>query len=77
VISGTLSIDNRVFEENYCRFDDGSKPGSADLIKTYEKTWHTGSAGYCMSEDIHSVCNNGNKVAVLLYTYVRRLNHMG
>jgi predicted metal-dependent enzyme (double-stranded beta helix superfamily) len=31
----------------------------------------------CLPEDIHSVWNNGDQIAVSLHTYGRHLNHTG
>lgn len=57
--------------------DDGSKPGFADLKATKEETLFPGRAACCLPDDIHSVVNNGSRVAVSLHTYGRHLNHTG
>jgi len=74
VVSG---IEGQEHETNYKRLDDGSKPGFADLKATKEETLYPGTAVCCLPEDIHSVVNNGDKVAVSLHTYGRHLNHTG
>lgn len=74
VVSG---IEGQERETNYKRLDDGSKPGFADLVPTKEETLYPGTAVCCLPEDIHSVVNNGDKVAVSLHTYGRHLNHTG
>lgn len=74
VVSG---IEGQEHETNYQRLDDGSKPGFADLKITHEATLYPGKAVCCMPEDIHSVWNNGDQVAVSLHTYGRHLNHTG
>ncbi|OED44281.1 hypothetical protein AB833_01875 [Chromatiales bacterium (ex Bugula neritina AB1)] len=74
VVSG---IEGQEHEVNYTRRDDGSKPGFADLAVTREETLYPGKAVCCMPEDIHSVWNNGQQVAVSLHTYGRHLNHTG
>jgi len=74
VVSG---IEGQEHETNYKRLDDGSKEGFADLEMTHEETLFPGKAVCCMPEDIHSVWNNGDKVAVSLHTYGRHLNHTG
>ena len=74
VVSG---IEGQEHETNYSRRDDGSKPGFADLVATKEETLYPGTAVCCLPEDIHSVVNNGDKVAVSLHTYGRHLNHTG
>jgi len=74
VVSG---IEGQEHETNYRRLDDGSKSGFADLEKTKEETLHPGTAVCCLPEDIHSVINNGDRVAVSLHTYGRHLNHTG
>lgn len=70
-------IDGQEHETNYARRDDGSKPGFADLEITHEETLYPGNAVCCMPEDIHSVWNNGEQIAVSLHTYGRHLNHTG
>ena len=70
-------IDGQEHETNYARRDDGSKPGFADLEITHEETLYPGKAVCCMPEDIHSVWNNGDEIAVSLHTYGRHLNHTG
>ena len=57
--------------------DLASKPGFADLKATKEETLYPGTAVCYLPEDIHSVINNGDKVAVSLHTYGRHLNHTG
>ncbi len=74
VVSG---IEGQEHETNYKRLDDGSKPGFADLVATKEETLYPGTAVCCLPEDIHSVSNNGDKIAVSLHTYGRHLNHTG
>ena len=74
VVSG---IEGQEHETNYVRRDDGSKSGYADLEVTHEATLYPGKAVCCLPEDIHSVWNNGEKVAVSLHTYGRHLNHTG
>ena len=70
-------IEGQEHETNYRRIDDGSKPGFAELEQTHAETLHPGTAVCCMPEDIHSVWNNGTKLAVSLHTYGRHLNHTG
>jgi predicted metal-dependent enzyme (double-stranded beta helix superfamily) len=74
VVSG---IQGQEHETNYKRIDDGSKEGFADLVKTHEETLYPGDASCCLPEDIHSVWNNGNKIALSLHTYGMHLNHTG
>ncbi len=74
VVSG---IEGQEHETNYVRLDDGSKPGFADLKATKEETLFPGTAVCCRPEDIHSVRNNGDQIAVSLHTYGRHLNHTG
>ena len=74
VVSG---IEGQEHETNYKRLDDGSKQGFADLEITHEETLYPGKAVCCLPEDIHSVWNNGDKIAVSLHTYGRHLNHTG
>lgn len=74
VVSG---IKGQEHETNYQRMDDGSKVGFADLKQTHEETLYPGTAVCCLPEDIHSVWNNGDQVAVSLHTYGRHLNHTG
>jgi len=74
VVSG---IEGQECETNYRRLDDGSKFGFADLEATKEETLYPGTAICCRPEDIHSVINNGDRVAVSLHTYGRHLNHTG
>ncbi len=70
-------IEGQEHETNYCRLDDSTIPGFADLLKTHEETLYPGSAVCCMPEDIHSVWNNGTEIAISLHTYGRHLNHTG
>lgn len=74
VVSG---IEGQEYETNYKRLDDGSKPGFADLKATHEETLYPGTAVCCLPDDIHSVVNNGEMVAVSLHTYGRHLNYTG
>ena len=74
VVSG---IEGQEHETNYKRLDDGSKLGFADLKATREETLYPGTAVCCLPDDIHSVVNNGDMVAVSLHTYGRHLNHTG
>ena len=70
-------IQGQEHETNYKRLDDGSKDGFADLIKTNEETIFPGNASCCLPEDIHSVWNNGEDVALSIHTYGIHLNHTG
>lgn len=70
-------IEGQEHETNYDRLDDGTKSGYADLAKTHEATLYPGNAVCCLPEDIHSVWNNGDEIAVSLHTYGRHLNHTG
>lgn len=70
-------IEGQEHETNFKRLDDGSKPGFADLVAIREETLYPGTAVCCLPDDIHSVVNNGDKVAVSLHTYGRHLNHTG
>lgn len=70
-------IEGQEHEVGYKRLDDGSQAGFADLEKISDETLFPGSAVCCMPEDIHSVHNNGDVVAVSLHTYGRHLNHTG
>lgn len=74
VVSG---IEGQEEETNYQRLDDGSQSGFARLETTHVATLLPGNAVCCMPEDIHSVWNNGETVAVSLHTYGRHLNHTG
>ena len=74
VVSG---IQGQEHETNYKRIDDGSIAGFADLEQTHAETLYPGKAVCCLPEDIHSVWNNGEQVAVSLHTYGRHLNHTG
>jgi predicted metal-dependent enzyme (double-stranded beta helix superfamily) len=47
------------------------------LIKTNEETIFPGNASCCLPEDIHSVWNNGEDVALSIHTYGIHLNHTG
>ena len=49
----------------------------ADLIKTNEETIFPGNATCCLPEDIHSVWNNGEDIALSIHTYGMHLNHTG
>ena len=70
-------IEGQEHETSYCRIDDKSRPGFADLEVTHEETLFPGKVVCCMPEDIHSVWNNGKQVAVSLHTYGRHLNFTG
>jgi len=70
-------IQGQEHETNYTRVDDGSKPGYANLIKSHEETLLPGQVSCCLPEDIHSVWNNGNEVALSIHTYGLHLNHTG
>lgn len=70
-------IEGQEHETSYRRLDDGSKPGFAELEATREETLYPGTAVCCQPDDIHSVFNNGEAVAVSLHTYGRHLNHTG
>ncbi len=70
-------IEGQEHETGYRRLDDGQQEGFADLEVSHEETLHPGTAVCCMPEDIHSVWNNGDKIAVSLHTYGRHLNHTG
>ena len=70
-------IQGQEHETNYKRLDDGSKNGFADLMKTNEETIFPGNATCCLPEDIHSVWNNGDNVALSIHTYGMHLNHTG
>ena len=74
VVSG---IQGQEHETNYKRIDDGSKEGYADLVKTHEETLYPGDASCCLPEDIHSVWNNGQEIALSIHTYGKHLNHTG
>ena len=70
-------IEGQEHETNYKRLDDRSKAGFAELVKTSEETIYPGNATCCLPEDIHSVWNNGDKIALSIHTYGIHLNHTG
>ena len=70
-------IEGQEHETNYKRLDDRSKVGFAELVKTSEETIYPGNATCCLPEDIHSVWNNGDKIALSIHTYGIHLNHTG
>ena len=70
-------IEGQEHETNYKRLDDRSKSGFAELVKTSEETIYPGNATCCLPEDIHSVWNNGDNIALSIHTYGIHLNHTG
>ena len=64
-------------ETEWRRMDDGSKPGYAKLERIGERVMTAGDVSTCMPEDIHTVWNGGEDVAISLHTYGRHINFTG
>ncbi|WP_131783357.1 cupin [Legionella gresilensis] len=68
----------RGIEENYfwTRLDDGSSPGYADLKRQEPPiTCHPGEVIAIEANQIHSVVNVANEVAISLHVYGKNLNY--
>lgn len=64
-------------ETEWRRLDDGSKAGYAELQQTGQRVMTTGAVSTCMPDDIHTVWNVGEDVAISLHTYGRHINYTG
>lgn len=57
--------------------DDGAKAGYAELQQAGQRVMTTGAVSTCMPDDIHTVWNVGEDVAISLHTYGRHINYTG
>jgi len=66
-------------EHNVCwrRKDDGSKRGYAELERDTESFMKRGDFIAMLPEEIHSVHNDGDAIALSLHTYGMHINHSG
>lgn len=66
-------------EHNVCwrRTDDGAKDGYAELERDTDSFMHRGDFVAMLPEDIHSVHNDSDAVALSLHTYGMHINHSG
>ncbi|MCZ4677632.1 cupin [Legionella pneumophila] len=75
VVGSIIGVEKNYF---WKRMDDGSKPGYAEIIR--EKTAVIRPAGGVIGflpNDIHSVINESDDVAISLHVYGKNLNYTG
>jgi predicted metal-dependent enzyme (double-stranded beta helix superfamily) len=72
VVAGLVGTERNTF---WKRLDDRSRLGYAETVKVGERTFGPGDVLALPSGAIHSVRNDGNRVAVSLHIYGRHVNH--
>lgn len=72
-----VGMNGQEQETEWRRLDDGSKSGYANLERIGERIMSTGDVSTCMPDDIHTVWNVGDDVAMSLHTYGRHINFTG
>ncbi|MGE4221614.1 MAG: hypothetical protein AB7G39_19385 [Alphaproteobacteria bacterium] len=70
-------IDGTESEIVWRRKDDRSRPGFADLEPCGKGTVGAGGLACLLSDDIHSVRNEGETTSISLHVYGRHLNYTG
>ena len=72
VVAGLEGTERNSF---WKRLDDRSRPGYAETVKVGERTFGPGDILVLPSGAIHSVWNDGDRVAVSLHIYGRHVNY--
>ena len=72
VVAGLKGTERNSF---WTRMDDGSRPGYAETVKVDERTFGPGDVLVLLPGAIHSVWNDGDRVAVSLHIYGRHVNY--
>jgi predicted metal-dependent enzyme (double-stranded beta helix superfamily) len=72
VVAGLEGAERNAF---WRRLDDGRRPGYAEIVKVSERTFGRGDVLAMPAGAIHSVSNDGDRVAVSLHIYGRHVNH--
>jgi predicted metal-dependent enzyme (double-stranded beta helix superfamily) len=72
VVAGLEGTERNTF---WKRLDDRSRPGYAETVKVGERTFGPGDVVALPSGAIHSVWNDGDRVAVSLHIYGRHVNY--
>lgn len=74
VVAGVDGPETNVF---WKRFDDGTRPGYAELARNGEKVFGPGDVVSFLPAQIHSVVNETGGVTVSLHVYGKHLNYTG
>lgn len=72
VVAGLDGAERNAF---WKRLDDRSRPGHAEIVKVGEHTLRPGDVVAMPSGAIHSVSNDGDRIALSLHIYGRHVNH--
>jgi predicted metal-dependent enzyme (double-stranded beta helix superfamily) len=72
VVVGLEGAERNTF---WRRLDDGGRPGRAEIVKVRESVFGPGDVVAMPAGAIHSVWNDGNRVAASLHIYGRHVNH--
>jgi predicted metal-dependent enzyme (double-stranded beta helix superfamily) len=70
-------VDGPEVNTFWTRVDDGSRPGSAEIVKAGEKAFGVGEVVSLLPDGIHSVHNDTERVTLSLHVYGMHLNHTG
>lgn len=72
VVGGVDGVERNV---GWRRFDDGSKPGYAEIRPVTEMRPGPGDVMAFLPDDIHSVANDGDSVTLSLHVYGKHVNY--
>lgn len=70
-----VGVDGVERNEFWKRLDDRSRPGYAEIAKVGERRFGPGDVVAMPSGAIHSVWNDGDRIAVSLHIYGHHVNH--
>ena len=71
-----IGLDGAETNTNWRRLDDGSVPGYAEVEPASEVVARVGDCILLRPNDIHSVLNDGDEIALSLHIYGRSLRHV-
>ena len=72
VVVGLEGVERNTF---WRRMDNGSRPGRAEILKVRESVFCAGDVVAMPTGAIHSVWNDGDRVAASLHIYGRHVNY--
>ncbi|MBM3598660.1 MAG: hypothetical protein FJX35_10635 [Alphaproteobacteria bacterium] len=74
LVAGVDGTETNVFWQ---RDDDGSVPGRCTVVESHRRSFGSGDVVAFLPDDIHSVQNDTDKVALSIHIYGRNLNMTG
>ena len=72
-----VGVEGEEKETWWRRVDDGTRAGYAQLEPLSERRLTPGDVSSFLSDDIHTVCNDTERVSWSLHIYGRHINHTG